>query len=151
VLDGLMVADPASLAPVPADGAAIGEVLMRGNIVMKGYLKNPEATEAAFAGGWFHTGDLGVRHPDGYIELKDRSKDISGGENISTVEVEDVLYRHPRQGAPRRDLRAIAQDLDRQDPEISAARVREIERVTARRPGASVRASCRRRRSAPSR
>jgi fatty-acyl-CoA synthase len=97
VLDGLMVADPESRAPVPADGAAIGEVLMRGNIVMKGYLKNPEATEAAFAGGWFHTGDLGVRHPDGYIELKDRSKDIiiSGGENISTIEVEDVLYRHP--------------------------------------------------------
>ena len=92
-----MVADPASLAPVPADGAAVGEVLMRGNIIMKGYLKNPEATEAAFAGGWFHTGDLGVRHPDGYIELKDRSKDIiiSGGENISTDEVEDVLYHHP--------------------------------------------------------
>ncbi len=97
VLDGLMVADPASLAPVPADGATMGEIFMRGNIVMKGYLKNPEATEAAFAGGWFHTGDLGVRHADGYIELKDRSKDIiiSGGENISTVEVEDVLYRHP--------------------------------------------------------
>ena len=97
VLDGLMVADPASLAPVPADGAAIGEILMRGNIVMKGYLKNPGATEEAFAGGWFHTGDLGVTHPDGYIELKDRSKDIiiSGGENISTVEVESVLYRHP--------------------------------------------------------
>jgi 3-(methylthio)propionyl---CoA ligase len=97
VLDGLMVANPVSLAPVPADGAAIGEVLMRGNIVMKGYLKNPEATAAAFAGGWFHTGDLGVRHPDGYIELKDRSKEIiiSGGENISTIEVEDALYRHP--------------------------------------------------------
>ena len=96
VLDGLMVADPASLAPVPADGAAMGEILMRGNIVMKGYLKNPRATEEAFAGGWFHTGDLGVTHPDGYIELKDRSKDIiiSGGENISTVEVESVLYRH---------------------------------------------------------
>ncbi len=97
VLDGLMVADPASLAPVPADGAAMGEIFMRGNIVMKGYLKNPHATEEAFAGGWFHTGDLGVVHPDGYIELKDRSKDIiiSGGENISTVEVESVLYRHP--------------------------------------------------------
>jgi fatty-acyl-CoA synthase len=82
---------------VPADGAAIGEVLMRGNFVMKGYLKNPEATAAAFAGGWFHIGDLGVRHPDDYIELKDRSKDIiiSGGENISTVEVEDALSRHP--------------------------------------------------------
>ncbi len=97
VLDGLMVADPGNLAPVPADGASMGEIFMRGNIVMKGYLKNPRATEEAFAGGWFHTGDLGVVHPDGYIELKDRSKDIiiSGGENISTVEVETVLYRHP--------------------------------------------------------
>jgi len=81
---------------VPADGATMGEIFMRGNIVMKGYLKNPGATQEAFAGGWFHSGDLGVMHPDGYIELKDRSKDIiiSGGENISTIEVEDVLYRH---------------------------------------------------------
>ena len=97
VLEDLTVADPASLVPVAPDGETMGEVLMRGNIVMKGYLKNPRATEEAFAGGWFHSGDLGVMHPDGYIELKDRSKDIiiSGGENISTIEVEDVLYRHP--------------------------------------------------------
>jgi fatty-acyl-CoA synthase len=97
VLDGLMVADPESLAPVPADGATMGEIFMRGHIVMKGYLKNPKATEEAFAGGWFHTGDLAVAHPDGYVEIKDRSKDIiiSGGENISTIEVEDALYRHP--------------------------------------------------------
>jgi fatty-acyl-CoA synthase len=97
VQEGLMVANPDSLAPVPADGETLGEVFMRGNITMKGYLKNPSATAKAFAGGWFHTGDLGVMHPDGYIELKDRSKDIiiSGGENISTIEVEGVLYRHP--------------------------------------------------------
>ncbi|MBV9522576.1 MAG: acyl-CoA synthetase [Alphaproteobacteria bacterium] len=97
VLEGLMVADPSSLAPVPRDGATVGEIFMRGNVVMKGYLANPAATEEAFAGGWFHTGDLGVAHPDGYIEVKDRSKDIiiSGGENISTIEVESVLYRHP--------------------------------------------------------
>ncbi|GAB4190377.1 MAG: acyl-CoA synthetase [Thalassobaculales bacterium] len=97
MLEGLAVMDPASMTPVPADGATMGEVMMRGNVVMKGYLKNPKASAEAFAGGWFHTGDLGVMHPDGYIELKDRSKDIiiSGGENISTIEVEGVLYRHP--------------------------------------------------------
>ena len=97
VLEGLSVTDAETLEPVPADGETIGEVMMRGNIVMRGYLKNPQATEEAFAGGWFHSGDLGVMHPDGYIELKDRSKDIiiSGGENISTIEVEGVLYRHP--------------------------------------------------------
>ena len=96
-LDGLMVADPETLTPVPADGATMGEVFMRGNTVMKGYLANPEATGKAFAGGWFHTGDLGVVHEDGYIQLKDRAKDIiiSGGENISTIEVEGALYRHP--------------------------------------------------------
>ena len=96
-LEGLMVGDARTLAPTPKDAKTMGEVFMRGNAVMKGYLKNPQATEEAFAGGWFHTGDLGVWHPDGYIELKDRSKDIiiSGGENISTIEVEDVLYRHP--------------------------------------------------------
>ncbi|HXP05242.1 MAG TPA: acyl-CoA synthetase [Stellaceae bacterium] len=97
VLEGLMVANPETLSPVPLDGETMGEVFMRGNIVMKGYLKNPKATNEAFDGGWFHTGDLAVAHPDGYIEIKDRSKDIiiSGGENISTIEVEDVLYRHP--------------------------------------------------------
>ena len=97
VQEGLMVADPRTLAPVPRDGETMGEVFMRGNITMKGYLKNPTATEEAFAGGWFHTGDLAVWHPDGYIELRDRSKDIiiSGGENISTIEVEGALYRHP--------------------------------------------------------
>jgi len=96
-LEGLMVADPQTLEPVPLDGTSIGEIFMRGNTVMKGYLKNPKATSEAFEGGWFHTGDLAVRHPDGYVEIKDRLKDIiiSGGENISTIEVEDVLYRHP--------------------------------------------------------
>jgi len=97
VLEDLMVGDPETLEPVPPDGATLGEVFMRGNIVMKGYLKNPETTARAFDGGWFHTGDLGVRHPDGYLELKDRSKDIiiSGGENISSIEVEGAIYRHP--------------------------------------------------------
>ena len=97
MLEGVMVADPGTLVPVPKDGKTMGEVFMRGNNVMKGYLKNAAATEEAFAGGWFHTGDLAVWHEDGYLEIKDRSKDIviSGGENISTIEVEDVLYRHP--------------------------------------------------------
>ena len=97
-LEGLDVLDPETLEPVPADGVTLGEVMMRGNVVMKGYLKNPKATQAAFAGGWFHSGDLGVRYPDGYIQLKDRSKDIiiSGGENISSIEVEDALYKHPQ-------------------------------------------------------
>ena len=96
-LEDLMVADPQTLEPLPHDGETIGEIFMRGNNVMKGYLKNPQATEAAFRGGWFATGDLGVTHPDGYVQIKDRSKDIiiSGGENISSVEIEDVLYRHP--------------------------------------------------------
>jgi fatty-acyl-CoA synthase len=95
-LEDLDVLDPATLTPVPADGETLGEVMFRGNIVMKGYLKNPKATDEAFAGGWFHSGDLGVRHPDGYIQLKDRSKDIiiSGGENISSIEVEEALYKH---------------------------------------------------------
>ncbi len=96
-LEDLTVMDPATMRVVPADGETMGEVMFRGNIVMKGYLKNPKATDDAFRGGWFHSGDLGVLHPDGYIQLKDRSKDIiiSGGENISSIEVEDVLYKHP--------------------------------------------------------
>ncbi|QRZ14350.1 acyl-CoA synthetase (plasmid) [Paracoccus methylovorus] len=96
-LDDLAVMDPETMQPVPADGQTLGEVMFRGNAVMKGYLKNPEATAAAFAGGWFHSGDLAVMHPDGYIQLKDRSKDIiiSGGENISSIEIEEQLYRHP--------------------------------------------------------
>ncbi|MEH6473064.1 MAG: acyl-CoA synthetase [Halopseudomonas sp.] len=97
MLDGLMVADPVTLKPVPQDGQTMGEIMMQGNLVMKGYLKNPTTTDKAFEGGWFHSGDLAVWHADGYIEIKDRSKDIiiSGGENISSIEVEDVLYRHP--------------------------------------------------------
>ena len=97
VLDDLMIADPVTMQPVPKDAKTMGEVMMRGNIVMKGYLKNPNATEESFSDGWFHTGDLGVWHPDGYIALKDRSKDviISGGENISTIEIEETLYTHP--------------------------------------------------------
>ena len=97
VLEALDVLDPETMRPVPRDGETLGEVMFRGNVVMKGYLKNKHSTEAAFAGGWFHSGDLGVVHPDGYIQLKDRSKDIiiSGGENISSIEVEDALYKHP--------------------------------------------------------
>ena len=95
--DGITVLDPETMQPVPADGETMGEVMFRGNITMKGYLKNPRATQEAFAGGWFHTGDLGVIDADGYVKIKDRSKDIiiSGGENISSIEVEDALYRHP--------------------------------------------------------
>ncbi len=97
VLEYLDVLDPATLQPVPRDGVTMGEVMFRGNVVMKGYLKDPEATDKALAGGWFHSGDLAVKHPDGWIQLKDRSKDIiiSGGENISSIEVEEALYRHP--------------------------------------------------------
>ena len=96
-LDALDVLDPETMTPVPANGTAMGEVMFRGNVVMKGYLKNKPSTDKAFAGGWFHSGDLGVKHPDGYIQLRDRSKDIiiSGGENISSIEVEDTLFEHP--------------------------------------------------------
>ncbi len=96
-LEALDVIDPETMTPVPADGTTMGEAMFRGNVVMKGYLKNAAATQEAFRGGWFHSGDLGVKHPDGYIQLKDRSKDIiiSGGENISSIEVEDALFKHP--------------------------------------------------------
>jgi fatty-acyl-CoA synthase len=95
--EGMTVMDPETMREVPADGQTMGEIMFRGNIVMKGYLKNPKATEKAFEGGWFHTGDLAVMEPDRYVKIKDRSKDIiiSGGENISSLEVEDALYRHP--------------------------------------------------------
>ena len=120
------------MTPVPADGATLGEVMFRGNIVMKGYLKNPAATEEAFAGGWFHSGDLGVLHPDGYIQLKDRSKDIiiSGGENISSIEVEDALYKHPAVAA----CAVVA----RPDEKWGETPVR-LHRAEARRAGADAR------------
>ena len=97
MMEEAAVLDPATMQPVPPDGATIGELMLRGNTVMKGYLKNPSATQEAFAGDWFHSGDLAVMHPDGYVEIKDRAKDIiiSGGENISSLEVEEVLYKHP--------------------------------------------------------
>ena len=96
--DEVMVADPETMLPVPKDGKTIGEIFIRGNLTMKGYLKNPKTTKASFAGGWFHSGDLAVWHSDGYIDIKDRSKDIiiSGGENISSIEVESVLFKHPK-------------------------------------------------------
>ncbi len=95
--EAMTVLDPETMQPVPWDGQTMGEIMFRGNITMKGYLKNPHATDQAFAGGWFHTGDLAVMEPDGYAKIRDRSKDviISGGENISSLEVEEVLYRHP--------------------------------------------------------
>jgi fatty-acyl-CoA synthase len=95
--EGMTVMDADTMTEVPWDGETMGEIMFRGNITMKGYLKNPTATAEAFAGGWFHSGDLAVMQPDGYVKIKDRSKDIiiSGGENISSLEVEDALYRHP--------------------------------------------------------
>ena len=97
MLEDLKVLEPDTMNVVDPNASQLGEVMFRGNIVMKGYLKNPQATEEAFSGGWFHSGDLGVLYPDGYIQLKDRSKDIiiSGGENISSIEIEDRLYQHP--------------------------------------------------------
>jgi len=116
--DAMTVLDPATMQPVPADGETIGEVMFRGNTTMNGYLKNPEATQAAFAGGWFHTGDLAVVEADGYVRIKDRSKDviISGGENISSIEVEDVLHRHPAV-----DLAAVVARPDEKWGEIPCA------------------------------
>ncbi|HXG78154.1 MAG TPA: acyl-CoA synthetase [Methyloceanibacter sp.] len=127
-LEGLTVMDPETMQQVPADGETLGEVMFRGNIVMKGYLKNKKATDEAFAGGWFHSGDLGVMHPDGYIQLKDRSKDIiiSGGENISSIEVEDVIYKHPAVAAA-----AVVAKPDQKWGETPCAFVET-------RPGASV-------------
>ena len=103
----MTVMDPTTMREVPADGQTMGEIMFRGNIVMKGYLKNAKATDEAFAGGWFHTGDLAVIEPDRYVKIKDRSKDIiiSGGENISSLEVEDALYRHPGGAWPAPSLR----------------------------------------------
>jgi len=126
--EAITVLDPATMRPVPADGKTMGEVMFRGNIVMKGYLKNEQATAEAFDGGWFHTGDLGVLHPDGYVKIKDRSKDviISGGENISSLEVEEVLYRHPAVLAA-----AVVARPDQKWGEVPAAYI-EL------RPGASV-------------
>ena len=100
-LEQLEVMDPLTMVAVPRDGATLGEVMFRGNVVMKGYLKNKAATDEAFAGGWFHSGDLAVVHPDGYVQLKDRSKDIiiSGGENISSIEIEEALRKHPQVAA----------------------------------------------------
>jgi len=127
-LEGLDVMDPETMEQVEADGETLGEVMFRGNIVMKGYLKNKKATKEAFAGGWFHSGDLGVLHPDGYIQLKDRSKDIiiSGGENISSIEVEDVLYKHPAVAAA-----AVVAMLDAKWGETPCAFIEK-------RPGAEV-------------
>ena len=123
MLEALDVLDPETMQRVPRDGETLGEVMFRGNVVMKGYLKNKSATEKAFAGGWFHSGDLGVIHPDGYIQLKDRSKDIiiSGGENISSIEVEDALYKHPAVAAVGRRRQA------RREMGRDAVRVRRIE------------------------
>ena len=163
-LEALDVRDPQTMAPVPRDGESMGEVMFRGNIVMKGYLKNKKATEEAFAGGWFHSGDLGVMHPDGYIQLKDRSKDIiiSGGENISSIEVEDALYKHPAVAAAavvakpdekwgrRRALSSRSRRARRSRPTISSPGAATISQATNARATSSSR-SCRRPQPARSR
>jgi fatty-acyl-CoA synthase len=164
VQEELSVRDPETLERVPADGETLGEVMMRGNITMKGYLKNPSATEAAFAGGVFHTGDLAVIHPDGYIEIRDRSKDIiiSGGENISSIEVEGVLYRHPAVAAAawwrgrtttgvRRRARSWSCATASTSGSGSSSSSAGATSRTSRRPSTSSSASCRRPRPARSR
>ena len=127
-LEGLTVLNPDTMEPVPEDGETIGEVMFKGNVVMKGYFKNKSASDAAFAGGWFHSGDLGVIYPDGYIQLKDRSKDIiiSGGENISSIEIEDVLYKHPAVSSA-----AVVAKADDKWGETPCAFVELIEGMTA--------------------
>ena len=124
-LEALDVIDPETMQSVPADGETMGEVMFRGNVVMKGYLKNKASTDKAFAGGWFHSGDLGVKHPDGYVQLKDRSKDIiiSGGENISSIEVEDALFQHPARAA-RRGGRAARRQMGRDALRLRRAEAR---------------------------
>jgi fatty-acyl-CoA synthase len=136
--EAMTVLDPATMEPVPPDGETVGEIMFRGNITMNGYLKNPSATEEAFAGGWFHTGDLAVIEPDGYVRIKDRSKDviISGGENISSIEVEDVLYRHPAV-----DLAAVVAKPDAKWGEVPCAFIQLKPNVTATQ--AEVRQFCR--------
>ena len=142
-LEDILVADPETLTPVPADGETIGEVLIRGNTVMKGYLKNPAATEAALRGGWYHSGDLAVIHPDGYLEVKDRSKDIiiSGGENISSLEVEDALYKPSaggRSGGGGASGCPLGRDAVRfRDPQTGGgADRRAVDRLVSRTAGA---------------
>ena len=132
VLEGLEVMDPATMTPVPRDGQTIGEIMMRGHDVMKGYLKDAEATAAAFQGGWFHTGDLGVMHEDGYIEIKDRSKDIiiSGGENISSIEVEGALVP-PSGGARGGRGRAAGRQVGREPVRLRHAEGRRAPRPSA--------------------
>jgi fatty-acyl-CoA synthase len=136
--EAMTVMDPVTMEPVAPDGESIGEIMFRGNITMNGYLKNPSATEEAFAGGWFHTGDLAVIEPDGYVRIKDRSKDviISGGENISSVEVEDVLYRHPAV-----DLVAVVAKPDVKWGEVPCAFIQLRPDITATEAG--IRQFCR--------
>jgi fatty-acyl-CoA synthase len=136
--EAMSVLDPTTMEPVPPDGETIGEIMFRGNITMNGYLKNPSATEEAFAGGWLHTGDLAVIEPDGYARIKDRSKDviISGGENISSIEVEDVLHRHPAV-----DFAAVVAKPDEKWGEVPCAFV-EL-RPNAKATAAEIRQFCR--------